>query len=619
MSVDDLIKAADEAQSKGLITLEAFANISLWLTEPAYADHVAEIATLIRSEQWTELDEGFYTVLEFGTGGRRGRRGVGPNRINARTIAESARGLANWVLEHQGPHAAGIVIAYDTRHASPELARVCAEVVAGAGLKALIFDGCRPTPELSFAVRHLQASAGIVVSASHNPPTDNGFKAYGPDGGQLVPPHDVAVLEAVKRTFSTPIPRIDFDRGVVSGLIVVLGPDVDHAYIEAVLATSRDRSRSARVVYTPLHGTGIQSVVPVLEKAGFRDLQVVQEEATPDGNFPHVPGNIPNPEEAPALEYAAGVALQVDADLAMGTDPDADRLGCWARHANNGLQRMTGNQIGALLTHHVLASLERTGQLRPDHLVLTTTVTTRMIGKLARRYGVGVIEDLLVGFKYVACVTESLEDPSRLIFACEESHGYLGGAYTRDKDGAGAALLLAEAASRAKDSGRDLWHVLDDIYEMVGYHCDLMHPYLSPGRTGMTRIADMLAGLRADPPRGVAGLRVQSVVDRRDNVVYDRETGQSRPLEPIRDPACRQVIEALLPARDNLIIYEFAGEGPIAGARAAVRPSGTEPKCKFYASAWGHPGSTDAAVRRAIDDVVARLRDELVALAEAKA
>jgi len=615
MDIDELLDRVRHACDEGRITRAAFDNVRRWLTEPAYRESVPDIAALIEAEDWTTLDDSFYTVLEFGTGGRRGPRGVGPNRINARTIAESARGLADWVVETQGS-GGSVVIAYDTRHASSELARVCAEVVAAAGLKALMFDGFRPTPQLSFMVRHSGASAGIVISASHNPPSDNGFKAYGPDGGQLVPPYDEQVMNAVKNTMGREIPRVPFDEGVAQGAIRLLGDEEDRAYYEAVLATSRSDKRDAVVVYTPLHGAGIRSVPAVLATAGFRELHLVDAQAYPDGDFPNVANRIPNPEEPQALENAARMAEKLRADVAIGTDPDADRLGCWA--LRNGslrkMERLTGNQIGAILCQHVLESEKRSRTLRPDHLILTTAVTSPIIAKLAKHYGVGVISELLVGFKYVACVLRSLNDPRRVLFACEESHGYLGGAYTRDKDGAGAALLLSEAASEAKAAGHDLWATLGEVYAMVGYHCDVMYPYLSPGRSGMERIGKMLEGLRRQPPRTLGGLVVRRVIDRRDNTVREGDTVIQLP--PIRDPATHETLDALLVARDNLLIYELGGHGIVSGARAAVRPSGTEPKCKFYASAWTEPGHRSQAQRGDVDRVAAAVRDDLIRYAE---
>jgi phosphoglucomutase/phosphomannomutase len=461
-------------------------------------------------------------------------------------------------------------------------------------------------------VRRVGASAGIVVSASHNPRTDNGFKAYGPSGGQLAPPLDQEVMEAVRRASEGAIAAIPFEEGLSTGAIRVLGPDADEAYLQAVLDTGLTQTRGTRIVYTALHGAGTRSVVPVLTAAGFRDLNMVRSQESPDGSFPNIADNIPNPEEPSALAEAGETARLLDADIAIGTDPDADRLGCVAkRHGPSPAWRpLTGNQIGAILCHHVLSELLASRRVRPDTLVLTTAVTSPMIGKIARRFGANVIEDLLVGFKYIAAVTESLSDPGRIAFACEESHGYLGGAYTRDKDGAGAALLLAEAAATDRAIGRGLWDRLAEIHQTVGYHCDLLHAFLSPGKSGMAHVARMLTGLRSHPPCRLGGLDVVQISDRLDNTVRDATGAVLRHKTPTSDPVTGQEIAALLPARDNLLIYELRGDCGLAGARAAVRPSGTEPKCKVYASGWAAPQSGTTAGD--VDAVTTAIREELL-------
>lgn len=600
------------------LTRPAYKRLIRWLTDEAYAPYIADIHRLIESENWVELQDSFRAVLPFGTGGRRGPRGVGPNRINARTIAESACGLARWAMRNRkarglGPDTATIVIAYDTRIMSEELARVCAEVIAAQGCRALLFAEWRPTPQLSFAVRHHRADAGIVISASHNPPSDNGFKAYGPDGGQLAPPHDAQVMRAVKALSGKPIASIPFEQALDAGLVQYLGDSDDRAYRETVLAQGLCPDRNVRVVYTPLHGTGLRSIVPVLTEAGFHQLALVESQATPDGSFSQVTNNKPNPEELPALDRAGAQARETDAHIAIGTDPDADRLGCIAvdtRAVRTGgakrWQALTGNQIGALLCHHVLSSRRDSDRLRPDALVLTTAVTSRMIAKIAASFGVAAIEELLVGFKYVARVIESLADPDRMVFACEESHGYLSGPYTRDKDAAPAALLLAEAAARANARGGDLWQVLDDLYRQYGYHCEVMFSEELNPVGGKARIRRMTSGLRNHPPSRIANLKVSQITDRLNNTVLDPQTGQRSPFAPIADPATGEPLAALVAPRDDLLIFDLAGDDIIAGARLAIRPSGTEPKCKFYASAWTAPGCDPDTVR---DRVTERSRD----------
>jgi phosphoglucomutase/phosphomannomutase len=517
------------------------------------------------------------------------------------------------------------VIAYDTRHQSLELARVCAEVIAGRGMRAAMFAECRPTPQLSFAVRRLGAVAGIVISASHNPPEDNGFKAYGPDGGQIAPPEDARVMSAVKRLSGVAIAQVPFDDAVAAGLIALLGPDEDEAYWSAVLACGCASARGAGIVYSPLNGTGKHSVIPVLRRAGFDRLSTVMAQEASDGSFKSVTGLKPNPEEPATLDLSAAQAADSGAEVAFGTDPDADRLGCVAvalpgpgafrDRSTTTRSPLTGNQIATILCHHVLAARREHSALDHTSLVLTTAVTTRMIGKIAASYGVGCIEELLVGFKYVACVARSLTDAGRLVFACEESHGYLGGPYTRDKDAACAALLMAEAASVAKDAGGDLWSTLEMLYARHGYHCDIMFSEELSPEGGKARIRRMTNGMRSRPPRSIGGLRVERITDRLASVVSGGTAGRSVALDPIVDPATGVPIAALALARDNLLIFELGGSGALAGARLAIRPSGTEPKCKFYVSAWTNPTDDLAAIRTSVDDRTRALQDEFVAYA----
>jgi phosphoglucomutase len=572
------------------VSVEALANIQIWLTEEAFADFRADIAAKIREGAWTELDDGFYTVLPFGTGGRRGPRGLGPNRINRRTIAESAKGLADWVAQSQDTSSPSpiIVIARDTRHGSPELSRICAQVIAACGIQAYLFESYRPTPELSFALRHLRAQAGIVVSASHNPPSDNGFKAYGPDGGQLVPPDDAAVLKAVNEVSRKPISFMDFEEGQRTGLIKIIGKEEDEAYLNALSKVTLTTARDVRIVYTPLHGVGAVSVLPALKRAGFHDIHVVAEQSTPDGDFPNVKDHIPNPEMPEALIQAKELAERLNADIAIATDPDADRLGCVAKRTVENRTEwvpLNGNQIGAILCFFALDELQRQNRLRADSLVLRTAVTTELIDRIAAHYSVGIISELLVGFKYIACVLKHLDDPQRIVLATEESHGYLTSPYTRDKDAANAALILAEAAASMKEKGRDLWGLLTAIYRRCGYFSECLENYIREGKTGQQEILAMLDGLRASPPGSIAGLKVLRMVDRLTDEVRDADGRRVGLFEPVCDPKTGKVIKQLTQAKDNLLIFHLAGNDIVDGARIAVRPSGTEPKCKFYVSA----------------------------------
>lgn len=613
MTDQDPISALLQAFWQGHLSPEATGNLRTWLTDEAFAGFRSDILDRVRQGAWTELEDCFYTTIPFGTGGRRGPRGLGPNRINRRTIAESARGLGNWV-EGEEAMRRGVVIAHDTRHGSREFAQISAQTLAASGLQVYLFEDFRPTPELSFAVRHLNAKAGIVISASHNPPSDNGFKAYGEDGGQVLPPDDAAIMREVEKVGAGPIPWMGFEEGRRKGIIRIIGREVDEAYLEALSRVTLTRARQARLVYTPLHGVGAASVLPALERAGFQEVHVVQEQMSPDGDFPAVENHIPNPEVHAALKQAKALAEKVDADLALATDPDADRLGCVAKRTVRGRPEwspMNGNQIGALLCYFILSELQRQNRLPPDGLVVKTAVTTDLIPRIADHFGVGCIGDLLVGFKYIGCVIKHLGDPDRFLFGTEESHGYLSGPYTRDKDGANAALIAAEAAARAKEEGGDLWGMLDQVYRRFGYFNERLENYARPGKAGQQDIAKMMQGLRQRPPQEVAGLKVTRIVDRLTEEVRDATGRVLGPLESVKDPATGEVFSQLGLAKDNLLIFHLDGNDIADGGKVAVRPSGTEPKCKFYISA--HRRIPEDAG----DDVWEQARQQVDALAQA--
>ncbi len=613
-----------ESLLQGHVSAEALANLQTWLTDAAFAEFRPAILAEVERKNWTELENCFYTTIPFGTGGRRGPRGLGPNRINRRTIAESAKGLANWVSK-QGEEARrrGIVIACDTRIGSQEFAEVSAQVIAASGVQVYLFESFRPTPELSFAVRHLNAQAGIVISASHNPPSDNGFKAYGPDGAQVVPPDDVAIMQEVQNVSVGAIPLMDLEEGKRAGIIKIIGAEVDAAYQDALTRVTLTPSRDVRIVYTPLHGTGGVAALPALKRAGFREVHVVAEQSFPDGNFPNVENHKPNPEELPALKLAAALAEKVDADIALATDPDADRLGVVAkRTTQDGTRKtewlpMTGNQVGSILCYFILNELHQQGRLPSDGIIIKTAVTTDLLNRIADHFGVGRVSELLVGFKYIGCVIRHLDNPNRFLFGTEESLGYLSRPHARDKDGINAALLLAEAAARMKEDGEDLWWLLHHIYRRFGYFSEYLENYVRPGKTGQLEIAAMMRLLRERPPRELAGMQVTEIVDRLTDEVRNASGKVIRPFEPMKDPKTGTVIEQLTLAKDNLLLFHLAGNDIADGGKVAVRPSGTEPKCKFYISVHRRiPEDISEAdleaVKKQVDALAMALKDEVL-------
>ena len=554
------------------ISAAAFRAVSQWLVEPEFADFVPEIQLLIEDGDIDEIEDAFRTHIEFGTGGIRGKMGPGPNRINLRTIGEAAQGLAQYILKSgiEDARDMGVVIAYDTRNNSDVFARETASIIAGNGIVARLFDGPRATPHLSFALRQTGAVAGVVISASHNPPSDNGFKAYWTDGGQVVPPHDkniIAEVGAVKR-----LDRIDYADGVEQGLIQVLDAEIDTQYIEKLADLSLYDARDVSVVYTPLHGVGATSVVPALEKLGY-SLHLVEVQDVPDGNFFTVAGGVANPEDPGALALAIEEARQVRADVVLASDPDADRLGCALPDPQKGWDAapddlaINGNQIGAILCYYILTSLREQDKLPHKGVVCKTIVTTDLISLIARDFGLIPVDNLLVGFKYIGDVINNLSDDETFVFGTEESHGYLFTDFVRDKDAAVAAVLIAECAAQLKRQGRTLRDYLDDIYRAFGYFCEVQKSTYREGARGNEEIAQIMNGLRRDPPVEIGGYKVVEVIDRLTNTVHNVQTGTTRTIQG---------------ATGNVLAFTLSEKGH---TRVTARPSGTEPKIKYYVSA----------------------------------
>lgn len=571
MNTAQMVETIEEAVRSGKLAPETSKVVITWLTDPAYASQREDLAALIARKDYEEVQDAFGSVIPFGTGGRRGAMGPGPNRINERTIAESTEGLCKHVLESargrfDGPQERGrgrIVIAFDTRRGSRPFSEVAASVIAGNGLEALLFEDPRSTPELSFAVRRLGARAGIVISASHNPPNDNGFKAYWSDGGQVVPPHDKAIIDQVLRVRE--ITRLGLEEAARQGLFRRIGEEIDREYANYTAKLSLVSGRAVKIVYSPLHGTGTTSVAPALDVAGFRNVQPVPSQYDPDPTFSGVPGRSPNPENPPAVEAAVRQARETGADLVLASDPDADRLGAVVRHRNDWVF-LTGNRIGVLIFEHVARQLSVNGKSPRGGLLLKTCVTTDLLDRIAESYGLHVQGDFLVGFKYIAEAIESLTDPGLFVFGIEESHGYLRGSSVRDKDAAQAAVLLSERAAELKEQGRTLVDALEEIWGRYGYYSEVTRsiPLDGKGSSGNlgAKIMDML---RDKPPRSIAGEKVLAVVDRRTGSMSDPETGRS--------------LGRATGTSGNLLVFHLAENG---AERISIRPSGTEPKIKMY-------------------------------------
>jgi phosphoglucomutase len=558
----------EHALSDGRLSAAAAANIRRWLTEGPFARYRDRLLEDIEQERWHELDDAFYTVLEFGTGGRRGKMyPVGTNVLNERTMAESARGLADYVTSRMGESLSrSCVIAHDSRHHSAEFAELCARVLAAAQFKVFLFKEPRSTPLLSFSVRHLRCDAGIMVTASHNPPSDNGLKCYGSSGGQVIPPDDAGIIKCVALASDRDIPEKAFALALADGSIRWVGDNVDAAYIAAVVSESVCHARGISIVYTPLHGVGETSVARALQTAGFRRVHILESQRTPDGDFPHVPDHVANPEYPRTLEAAIADARARGADLVIASDPDADRIGVAvpvSRDPRGDWTTLDGNQIGVMLAAFVMKESEAQGKLRSDHYLISTLVSTPMTRALAEREGVRIEDDLLVGFKWIAQRIDQAGHAS-FLFAFEESHGFLKGDHARDKDAAVAALLFAELVAAVKDRKQTVLEYLDDLYIDVGHYGDLPINKTYPGREGLATIKILMKALREHPPRQIGGLALTDVFDYKTHEI--RALNRAEPARPLPQPDSDMLI--------------FHTDRP--GTRLAARPSGTEPKIKFY-------------------------------------
>lgn len=579
--------AVDQAATENKITAGARDNIRVWLTEPRYADYADQVAEHIAGEQWQALDDAFWTIIPFGTGGRRGRMyPIGSNAINDRTIGESAQGLADYVKEcsDDGTNLS-CAIAYDTRHRSTHFARLCAEVMIAAGFKVFFLDGHRSTPELSFAVRQKRCCCGIMVTASHNPPSDNAVKAYWSTGGQLLPPHDKGTIDKVMSVEE--IQRADFDEALAAGQIELCQDEIDPLFFDAVLQQQTPGPRDLKVVYSPLHGVGATAVCPVLEKAGFDGVELYGPQAEPNGDFPNVPGHVSNPENTVVFDDIAAHAKSIGADLALATDPDCDRIGCSAPLTNDAdaeWHTLTGNQIGALLADYYLET--RRDRLSPEHFNIITLVTTQLTRRIGDSYGIRTIGDLLVGFKWIAGVIDD-QGPEKFLYGTEESHGYMAGAHVRDKDGALASLLLCELAAKLKAAGQTLHEKLESLFWQHGAHAEKTVSVMMPGSEGMDRMKEVMAQFRTSPPKALAGSEVKQARDYLSQTTTLAGGGE----QPLEGP------------KGDLIILDLAMEGNY----VAIRPSGTEPKIKVYMFAYT-PAEQLANLDSALEELAERLQ-----------
>ncbi len=539
-----------------MTTLE---KANLWLTD-TFDDETKEVIREWIAAESDELEDSFYRELEFGTGGMRGVMGVGTNRLNRYTLGRATQGLANYLHQQFPGEEIKVAIAYDVRNNSKEFGKMCADVLTANGIKVLLFKQHRPTPELSFTVRDKKCNAGIVLTASHNPPEYNGYKVYWNDGAQIVTPHDEAII---KEVYSVNFEDIKFQGN--DALIEWIGEDQDDRYIDACMEHSlyQDAGRdNLNIVFTSIHGTTYTTIPKALEKAGFKKVDFVREQMIPSGNFPTVES--PNPEEPAALEMALDLARITNGDIVIGTDPDGDRLGIAVRNLNGEMQLLNGNQTNTILTYYILQQWQKAGRITGKEFIGSTIVTSDIFYHIAKKFGVDCKVGL-TGFKWIGKMIRDFEGKEKFICGGEESFGFMTGDFVRDKDSCGSILLACEIAAWCKANGSSMFEYMIEIYKDLGLYYEGLVNVVRKGRTGAEEIVQMMKNFRENPPQMIAGSKVATVQDYLLQTEKNVMTGEEKPMTGI--------------AKSNVLIYYTED-----GTKVCVRPSGTEPKIKFYVS-----------------------------------
>ena len=544
------------------ITPEIQRTIDTWLT-PAYdAQTQQAIRDMQAGGQEDSLTDAFYRSLEFGTGGLRGIMGPGSNRMNRYTLGMATQGLSNYLLQSFPGQEIKVAIAHDSRNNSPEFAQIAAGIFSASGITVYLFEALRPTPELSFAIRELGCQSGCVITASHNPKEYNGYKVYWNDGSQVVAPHDANIITEVNKITSPSEVKFVVD----PSKIIHIGADIDAKYFAEAKKLSIDpaaiqRQHDLNIVYTPIHGSGITLVPGLLQAFGFTNVNVVQAQATPDGNFPTVQS--PNPEEKSAMQLALDQAKATNADIVLATDPDADRVGVGVRNNEGEWVLLNGNQTAAMLTNYLLSARHRAGTATPQDFIVYTIVTSEILGDIAHHHRVKSYRTL-TGFKYIAGLIRDLEGQEKYIGGGEESYGFLIGDFVRDKDAVSACALVAEMAAVAKDQGRTLYQEMVAMYAQYGLYVEDLISLTKKGQRGAEEIQEMMAALRANPPQHIAGLKVVEIRDYKTGKIHDLATGLTSET-----------------GTESSNVLQFLTED---GSKISARPSGTEPKIKFYFS-----------------------------------
>lgn len=573
--------------------MEYLAEYERWLKD-ADPETVKELEGIKGDD--AEIKDRFYKALEFGTAGLRGVLGAGTNRMNEYVVGQATQGLANQLIKTNGADAdLSVVIAYDSRHKSDVFSQLAAQILAANGIKTYLFEELKPVPELSFSVGYLKTTAGIAVTASHNPAKYNGYKVYGADGAQLNPELAAIVLEEIDKTdMFTDVKKMDFEEAKAKGLIVMIGDEVEDAYLDCVQEQSvnpelaKEKGNTLKFVYTPFHGAGNKPVRKILKRMGFDNVVVVKEQELPDGDFPTVAS--PNPENKEGYELAIGYAKECGADLIVGTDPDSDRVGILVKNDKGEYVTFTGNQVGALLSEYILSALAEKNAVPKDGYIVKTIVTTNIVKAICDAYGIGM-KEVLTGFKFIGEKIKESEETGvgTYLFGFEESYGYLKGTYARDKDAVVATMLIAEMALYYQENGTSIFEQMDNIYKKYGYYKEQVVSVTLEGIEGLAKIKSTMDKLRANPPAEVAGKKVIAIRDYQTSERVDLKTGEKS--------------EILLP-KSNVIYLELEDDNNF-----IIRPSGTEPKIKLYCLMKGNTEAESdellEKVKTDIDNIIA--------------
>lgn len=566
-------------------------KINHWLEGNYDEETKAELQKMLDDGNTEELTDAFYKDLEFGTGGLRGIMGIGTNRVNKYTLGMATQGLSNYLKKVYSDEQIKVVIAHDNRNNAEKFASIVADVFSANGIHVYFFESLRPTPELSFAIRELGCHSGVMLTASHNPKEYSGYKAYWNDGGQVIKPHDKNIIAEVDKIES--VDQINFERDET--LVEMIGPEMDQNYIERVASESIypeaiESQKDLNIVFSPIHGTAVDIVPRALKEVGFTNVNLVEEQCTIDGDFPTVV--YPNPEEKEALTMALNKAKETNADLVMATDPDADRVGIAIKNPDGEFELLNGNQTGVLLFNYVLSAWEKKGLFRGNEYIVKTIVTTYLIDEIAKSKGVNCY-NTLTGFKYIGALMTELEGEEKFIAGGEESYGYLVGDHVRDKDAVVACTMIAEMAAYYKDQNQSLYDALVDIYVSYGLYKEELISIKKAGQKGAEEIQKIMDGLRHQAPESFAGQKVVTVKDYMHLTETDVETGR---VNSINFPASN--------------VLQFITEG---GYIVSARPSGTEPKIKFYISVNGELSGKSQYLNRAgeLDKVIEQIKSEL--------